>query len=366
MAGCHEKKLARKAATTVYSQGNAPETKGSVIPEPVGVGIETQNIIDEQPPVGWTDKSNDTAAYGRNDNVKLKLNEDLEGERETLAKVEPETDSRQRGHRREQAPELVVEIEPKPGLILESEIETSLDVTKNKRRDSEYETTNDVEGSAARPGGVISGPARDYVNKTAPVTPTIDEQQLKNWKKNITMVWRELSGHRFGSMFIGPIKSADAPNYYDVIRKPMDLKTIKNRVRDEEITTTAEFYCDVMHMLMNALMYNAEDTEVYQMAMEFIPDAQACIEQLLQTEEEAVKHPAAASNGNGNGGGDMADSNMPGVDVLAGSTTGAAVRTEDDARSVEHHDEDDSDASSVPAKRRRRVASERASKHLRI
>ncbi|KAJ2580966.1 hypothetical protein GGH95_002316 [Coemansia sp. RSA 1836] len=93
-------------------------------------------------------------------------------------------------------------------------------------------------------------------------------------------------------MFISPIKSADAPNYYEVIRQPLDLKTIKNRIRDEEITTTVEFYRDIMHMLMNALMYNAEDSEVYQMTMEIIPDAQACIEQLLQT-EAAVNQPKA-------------------------------------------------------------------------
>ncbi|KAJ2383617.1 hypothetical protein GGI23_007105, partial [Coemansia sp. RSA 2559] len=288
MTGCHEEELVRKAATAVYSQGDdAPEAKGSVISEPVGTEVKTQDIINEQPSLGRTDKSDNTTAYGRNGNAHLKLNEGLEGERETSAKAEPEADSRQRGHRREQASGLVVEIKPKPELMSESEMETNLGATKDKRRDSEHGPTNDVESSAAKPEGAVSGPERDYVNKTAPVTPTIDEQQLKNWKKNITMVWRELSGHRFGSMFINPIKSADAPNYYDVIRKPMDLKTIKNRVRDEEITTTAEFYRDVMHMLMNALMYNAENTEVYQMAMEFIPDAQACIEQLLQTEEEA-------------------------------------------------------------------------------
>ncbi|KAJ1915052.1 hypothetical protein H4219_004521 [Mycoemilia scoparia] len=110
------------------------------------------------------------------------------------------------------------------------------------------------------------------------------EQQLRNWKKNIGMVWQEIAGHRYGSMFLSPIKAADAPNYYEIIKKPMDLKTIKNRIRDEEITTTAEFYLDVMQMFNNALMYNQEDSEVYSMTMEIIPDAQKCIEQLLHTE----------------------------------------------------------------------------------
>ncbi|KAJ1675630.1 hypothetical protein EV182_000883 [Spiromyces aspiralis] len=113
---------------------------------------------------------------------------------------------------------------------------------------------------------------------------TRNEQQIKSWKKNISMVWQEIAAHRFGSMFINPIRAADAPNYYEIVKKPLDLKTIKNRIRDEEITTTAEFYRDIMHMFNNALMYNEEDTEVYQMTLEIIPDAQRCIEQLLQTE----------------------------------------------------------------------------------
>ncbi|KAJ1892802.1 hypothetical protein LPJ66_006129 [Kickxella alabastrina] len=226
-------------------------------------------------------------------------------------------------------------------------------------------------------------PAEEEVSvRSPPVSATAskstasaaDEQQLKNWKKNITTVWREISGHRYGSMFIGPIKSADAPNYYDVIRQPIDLKTIKNRIRDEEITTTVEFYRDIMHMLMNALMYNAEDTEVYQMAMEMIPDAQACIEQLLQT-EAAVNNPkGSAIAGSGSSGASasasLVTSGMVGTDtVAAGGAIPAAVvaasRSEANSKHDEHQHEGEDSDESMPAKRRRRAASGRAAKHLR-
>ncbi|KAJ2861826.1 hypothetical protein GGH94_004660 [Coemansia aciculifera] len=219
-----------------------------------------------------------------------------------------------------------------------------------------------------------SAPADSHGAKAA--APSLDEQQIRNWKKNINTVWRDISGHRLGSMFISPIKSADAPNYYEVIRQPLDLKTIKNRIRDDEIATTIEFYRDIMHMLMNALMYNAEDTEVYQMTMEIIPDAQACIEQLLQT-EAAVNQPLAGGNsGHHHVGTDDDDTSAmlsapapapaPPSSTLAIASV-SAVSGGDDGRADEtqhHHEADDSD-SSVPTKRRRRVASERASKHLR-
>ncbi|KAJ2261757.1 hypothetical protein GGI01_002054 [Coemansia sp. RSA 376] len=174
-------------------------------------------------------------------------------------------------------------------------------------------------------------------------------------------------------MFISPIKSADAPSYYEVIRQPLDLKTIKNRIRDDEIATTIEFYRDIMHMLMNALMYNAEDTEVYQMTMEMIPDAQACIEQLLQT-EAAVNQPLGGGSSGNHAGPDDDDTSAmlsapaPPSSALAISVVSAVSGGGDDSRADEthHHQEADDSDSSVPTKRRRRVASERASKHLRL
>ncbi|KAJ2629578.1 hypothetical protein GGF44_004242 [Coemansia sp. RSA 1694] len=222
----------------------------------------------------------------------------------------------------------------------------------------------------------VSVPASSSGAKAA--APTLDEQQMRNWKKNINTVWRDISGHRLGSMFISPIKSADAPNYYEVIRQPLDLKTIKNRIRDEEITTTVEFYRDIMHMLMNALMYNAEDSEVYQMTMEIIPDAQACIEQLLQTEAAVNQPKAGGANAAVTDDDDDDDdtsailpapASVPAAGAAASAIATEALKSGDDESSRAGevsllHEADDSD-SSVPNKRRRRVASERASKHLR-
>ncbi|KAJ1822117.1 hypothetical protein GGH91_001319 [Coemansia sp. RSA 2671] len=207
----------------------------------------------------------------------------------------------------------------------------------------------------------MAAPADSYGGKAS--APSPDEQQMRNWKKNINTVWRDISGHRLGSMFVSPIKSADAPNYYEVIRQPLDLKTIKNRIRDEDITTTIEFYRDVMHMLMNAIMYNAEDTEVYQMTMEIIPDAQACIEQLLQA-EAAVNQPQTP--GNHHEGVEAALSTLAAPLAAASAASGGDDGSRADETQQQHPllEADDSD-SSVPAKRRRRVASERASKHLR-
>ncbi|KAJ1957239.1 hypothetical protein EC988_000937 [Linderina pennispora] len=213
---------------------------------------------------------------------------------------------------------------------------------------SHVDAQNDVETmdvDTAKQGGAEAEPSESEDIKPKPPatasrpTSTVDEQQLRNWKKNVNMVWRDISGHRLGSMFNTAIKKADAPNYYEAIKEPLDLKAIKNRVRDEEITTTVEFYRDVMHMLQNALMYNGEETEVYQMTMEIIPDARAWIEQLLQTEAAVI----------------------PRDDEPAGH----ALRVKIDELEDQESDSSVNEPMRSPAKRKRRVASDRAAKQIR-
>ncbi|KAI7893707.1 uncharacterized protein EV154DRAFT_130821 [Mucor mucedo] len=59
-----------------------------------------------------------------------------------------------------------------------------------------------------------------------------DDQRHKSWQKNINLLWREIANHKNGAMFMNPIKETIAPHYYDIVKRPMDLKTIKNRIRD--------------------------------------------------------------------------------------------------------------------------------------
>lgn len=67
-----------------------------------------------------------------------------------------------------------------------------------------------------------------------------DDQRHKSWQKNINLLWREIANHKNGAMFMNPIKETIAPHYYDIVKRPMDLKTIKNRIRDG--VSTNNFY----------------------------------------------------------------------------------------------------------------------------
>ncbi|KAG2227295.1 hypothetical protein INT45_004250, partial [Circinella minor] len=128
----------------------------------------------------------------------------------------------------------------------------------------------DAEGTESVTGSESNAPTP---TSTSDKRKNKDEQrQQKSWQKNINLLWREIANHKNGAMFMNPIKEATAPLYYDVVKHPVDLKTIKNRIRDGVIKTTIEFERDIVLMLTNSLMYNKEGTEIYQMALEMLED----------------------------------------------------------------------------------------------
>ncbi|KAI6119307.1 Bromodomain-containing protein [Pisolithus croceorrhizus] len=98
------------------------------------------------------------------------------------------------------------------------------------------------------------------------------------------MLHSQISQHRNGNIFHNPIKSSEAPDYHEIIKRPMDLKTIKGRVKDGIVTNSLEFQRDVYLMFANAMMYNRPESDIYQMAEEMMLESEAHINTFRQTE----------------------------------------------------------------------------------
>lgn len=93
------------------------------------------------------------------------------------------------------------------------------------------------------------------------------EEQLasKKFQTVIGMLHSQISQHRNGNIFHNPIKPSEAPGYHDLVKRPMDLKTIKAKVKDGAITSSLEFQRDVYLMFANAMMYNRPNSNVYRL-----------------------------------------------------------------------------------------------------
>ena len=80
------------------------------------------------------------------------------------------------------------------------------------------------------------------------------------------MLHAQISQHRNGNIFHNPIKNSEAPDYHEIVKRPIDLKTIKARVKDGHIANSLEYQRDIYLMFANAMMYNVPGSDVYAMA----------------------------------------------------------------------------------------------------
>ncbi|KAJ3257175.1 hypothetical protein HK103_004873 [Boothiomyces macroporosus] len=90
------------------------------------------------------------------------------------------------------------------------------------------------------------------------------KRKNNTWQKTALMIWHKIADHRAGNLFLKHPKDA---NYSKYIFNPLCLETVKSRIRNRQVQTTAEFHRDVMQVLANAVMYN-NDAELYEMALE--------------------------------------------------------------------------------------------------
>ena len=58
-----------------------------------------------------------------------------------------------------------------------------------------------------------------------------------------------------------------APDYFQVIKSPMDFLTMKNKVQGHEYRTIDEFEADFDLIVKNCMLYNSKDTVFYRAAI---------------------------------------------------------------------------------------------------
>lgn len=124
---------------------------------------------------------------------------------------------------------------------------------------------------------------------SAPESPSANdaERQHRLWKKSVMLVYSRLCAHKYASLFLRPISDEEAPGYSLVVKRPMDLSTIRKNIDSGVIRTTAQFQRDVLLMLSNALMYNSSEHSVYTMAKEMHEEALGQLGMLLAAQAHA-------------------------------------------------------------------------------
>ncbi|EHA8589557.1 putative Histone acetyltransferase GCN5 [Cocos nucifera] len=101
--------------------------------------------------------------------------------------------------------------------------------------------------------------------KTANATDSVAyRQQLNVLMRSLLKMMNE---HPDAWPFREPVDARDVPDYYDIIKDPMDLRTMSKRLESEQYYVTFEmFFADVKRMFANARTYNSPETIYYKCA----------------------------------------------------------------------------------------------------
>lgn len=106
---------------------------------------------------------------------------------------------------------------------------------------------------------------------------TVEKQQEDSEKttqdlmRQFAVIFRQITQHKWAWPFLEPVdvEGLCLHDYYEVIEKPMDFRTIKNRMEAKDGTgykNVREIYADVRLVFKNAMKYNDDRDDVHVMA----------------------------------------------------------------------------------------------------
>lgn len=103
----------------------------------------------------------------------------------------------------------------------------------------------------------------------------------------------EVKAHEDAWPFASPVDARDVPDYYQIIRDPMDLSTVADRLASATAgrpfyTTLDLFVADVRRIFANCRVYNAADTVYSKLATRCEADFDALVAARVQFEKVLV------------------------------------------------------------------------------
>ncbi|XP_050437023.1 nucleosome-remodeling factor subunit NURF301 isoform X2 [Adelges cooleyi] len=88
----------------------------------------------------------------------------------------------------------------------------------------------------------------------------------QNDNEDLTKLIKQIQAHKSAWPFMDPVDPHEAPDYYTVIKDPMDLNCIGKNVGDKKYKTLTEFIRDMIKVFDNCRFYNPRESQFYKCA----------------------------------------------------------------------------------------------------
>uniref|UniRef100_A0AAR5PPQ8 Nucleosome-remodeling factor subunit NURF301 n=1 Tax=Dendroctonus ponderosae TaxID=77166 RepID=A0AAR5PPQ8_DENPD len=84
--------------------------------------------------------------------------------------------------------------------------------------------------------------------------------------ENLKKLIKQIQMHKSAWPFMEPVDPTEAPDYYKVIKEPMDLQMIENKINDQVYTKLSEFIGDMTKIFDNCRYYNPKESPFFKCA----------------------------------------------------------------------------------------------------
>lgn len=162
---------------------------------------------------------------------------------------------------------------------------------KNKKRKSRRGESDDSDGDLP------------LKRKKAPVDPKMKKQMQKVMKEVIR--YADDEGRVLSIEFMKLPSRQKRPDYYEIIRKPVDIKRIMQRIEDGKYFDFTELEKDFVQLCQNAQIYNEEQSLIYEDSIQ--------LQQVFFNAKQNLQASLADEN-NGGGSGSVGGGNGPDSD----------------------------------------------------
>ncbi|XP_040977053.1 probable global transcription activator SNF2L2 isoform X4 [Aquila chrysaetos chrysaetos] len=137
------------------------------------------------------------------------------------------------------------------------EMEEEVRLKKRKRRRNVDKDSGKEDGEKAK-----KRRGRPPAEKLSPNPPKLTKQMSAIIDTVIN--YKDSSGRQLSEVFIQLPSRKELPEYYELIRKPVDFKKIKERIRNHKYRSLGDLEKDVMLLCHNAQTFNLEGSQIYE------------------------------------------------------------------------------------------------------
>ncbi|MCO5602808.1 hypothetical protein L7F22_056947 [Adiantum nelumboides] len=136
---------------------------------------------------------------------------------------------------------------------------------------------------------------KEKLRQVRTIRSTLVEGVLFPYYTVLRQILERVSALDRGNLFLQPVSQQKVPDYYEVIKEPMDWTAISDKLERYEYESVKDFRRDILLVLDNAMLYNKADTPFHRTALRIKKVSEPIFEELNSL--HAVHQDAAQAIG---------------------------------------------------------------------